>query len=124
MKAPVLARGVEIIDQHSHPHAAIGGAAHMLQQDPRGLVLVNDVVLDIERSLGMIGERDQTIEGLLARDQQPDARQISGRAVLAVRDDAAERGGLRRAQRLARIFLDVLRQADAAGKQAAARRGA
>ena len=89
----------------------------MLQQDPRGLVLVNDVVLDVERALGVIGERDQAVEGLLARDQQTDARQASRRAVLARRDDAAERGGLRRSQRRARIFLDVLRQADAARKQ-------
>ena len=58
-EAPVLARGVQIVDQHSHPHAAIRGTAHVLQQDPRGLILVNDVVLNVERPLGVIGERDQ-----------------------------------------------------------------
>ena len=72
-ETPVLARGVEIVHQHAHAHAAIGGGAHMLQQDSRGLVLMDDVVLDIEGSLGMIGERDQAIEGVLAGEQQPDS---------------------------------------------------
>ena len=72
-EAPVLARGVEVIHEHAHAHAAIGGAAHMLQKDPGGFILMNDVVLDVERALGVIGEREQTVEGFLARDQQPDA---------------------------------------------------
>ena len=38
-EAPILARGVEVVDEHAHAHAAIRGAAHVLQQDARGFVL-------------------------------------------------------------------------------------
>ncbi len=94
-EAPVLARGVEVVDEHAHAHAAIRGAAHVLQQNSRGLVLVNDVVLNVERALGAVGERDQAVEGLLSRGEQPDAGQVARIVVLACEGDAAEGGGLR-----------------------------
>ena len=66
-EAAVLARGVEVVHQHAHAHAAVGGAADVLQQDAGGFVLMNDVVLDVERALGVIGERDEAVQGRLAR---------------------------------------------------------
>ena len=71
---PVLARRIEIIHQHAHAHPPVGRAAHMLQQEPGRFVLMDDVVLDVERALGMIGERDQTVESFIAGEQQPDSR--------------------------------------------------
>ena len=38
-EAPVLAGGIQVIDQHPHPHAAIRREAHMMQQDARRIVL-------------------------------------------------------------------------------------
>ena len=92
-EAPVFARRIEIIDQDAHPHAAVRRQAHMMQQQPRGIVLLNDVVLDVERAFGMVGERDEIGQGLLARRQQADARQIL--VALLGRNEAAERRGLR-----------------------------
>ena len=74
---PVLARRIEIIDQHPHAHTAVRGQTHMLQQEPRGLVLMDDVVLDVERAFGVVRERDQAGQRLLAGRQQPDTRQIA-----------------------------------------------
>ena len=73
-KMAILARRVEIVHEHAHAHAAVGGAADVIQQGARRLVVTNDVVLDVERALGVVGERDQAVEGLIARGQQPDAR--------------------------------------------------
>ena len=38
-EAPVLARGVEVVDQHAHAHAAIGRGAHVVQKGPRAIRL-------------------------------------------------------------------------------------
>ena len=84
-EVPVLARGVQIVHQHAHAHAAVRGVADVLQQGARGLVLADDVILDVERALGMIGERDQAVEGLIARGQQPDAGEVARLALLALR---------------------------------------
>ncbi len=99
----VLARGVQIVDQQAHAHAAIRGAADVLEQVARRLVLPNDVVLDVERALGVIGERDQAVEGLIARGQQADAGEVASLAFLARGDDAAERGVLRIVEGYARM---------------------
>ena len=96
---PILAGGVEVIDQHPHAHAAVRREAHMMQQDARGIVLVNDVVLNVEGALGMIGEGDEIGQRLLARGQQADTGQVL--AACLRRNDVAERGRLRMPQRLA-----------------------
>ena len=71
-EAAVFAGGVEVIDQQAHPHAAIRRQAHMMQQQPRRIVLVDDVVLDVEGALGMVGKRDQ------ARRAPPPRRPAGG----------------------------------------------
>jgi len=72
-KMAILARRVEIVHEHAHAHAAVGGAADVIQQILRGLVVTNDVILQIDRTLGVVRERDEAIEGPLARGEQPDA---------------------------------------------------
>jgi len=113
-EAPVLPRRVQVIDQQPHPYAAVRRQAYMMQQCPRGLVLVNDVVLNVERPLGMIGERDEARQRLIARGQEPDAGKIF--ADLLLGDDAAQRGGLRFLKGDGPRFLDMPRQAGAAGE--------
>src|ERR1700690_1298028 len=109
-KMAILARRVEIVHEHAHAHAAVGSAADVIQQVLRGFVVANDVILEIERALGVVRERDETIEGLLARGEQTDARQGPRVAMLASLDNPPEPSVLMRLQRLARDFLDVLRQ--------------
>jgi hypothetical protein len=111
---PIFTHRIEIIHQNAHPHAAIRGQAHMIQQDPRGIVLVDDVVLNVERALGMVRERDEIGERLFARRQEVDTGQVL--VDLLARHDAAERRRLGVRQRFAVKFLDVARQADAAGQ--------
>jgi len=53
-EALILARGVQIIDQDAHPHSPVRRMPYVLQQYPCGLIFMNDVVLNVERSLGMI----------------------------------------------------------------------
>ena len=91
-EAPIFARRIEIIDQNAHPHAPIRREAHMMQQQPRGIVLMNDVVLNVQRALGMVRERDEVGQGLFPRGEEVNARQAL--VGLLARDDAAERGGL------------------------------
>src|ERR1700722_10395086 len=115
-KMPILARRVEIVHEHAHAHAAVGGAADVIQQVLRGFVVTNDVILEIDGALGVVRERDEAIESLLARGKQPDARQGPRVAVLTLLNDLPKLGVLRRLQRLAWDFLDVLRQARAPGE--------
>jgi hypothetical protein len=112
-EAPVLAGRIEVIHQHPHAYPPVRSLAHVLEQGARGFVLMDDVVLDVERAFGVVGERDQAVERLFAGRQQSDARQVPVAAVLARADDAGERAALRRLQGDARIFLDVQRQARA-----------
>jgi hypothetical protein len=51
---------------------------------------VDDVVLDVERFFGVIGERDQTGQRLVAGGKQPDAGKIL--AGFIALDDAPQRG--------------------------------
>jgi hypothetical protein len=113
-EAPVLPRRVQVIDQQPHPHTAVRRESYMMQQGPRGLILVNDVVLNVQRPLGMIGERDEARQRLITRGQEPDAGKILADLLLA--DDAAQRGGLRLLKGDRRRFLDMPRQAGAAGE--------
>jgi hypothetical protein len=117
---PVLASGIEIVDEDAHPHTPIRRQAHVMQEDPRRIVLLNDVVLNVQRALGVVGERDEIGQGFLARGQQPDARQAL--AGFLRRDDAPQRGGLWVRQRLAMGLRDVSRQAGAAGYEHCAER--
>src|ERR1700722_1489891 len=76
---------------------------------------MNDVVLNVERALGVIGERDEVGQSLLARREQADTRQIL--VALLTCNEAAERSCFRMGQRLAAGLVDVPRQANAAGQQ-------
>ena len=58
-ESPIFARGIEVIDENAHAHATLGRQAHVLQQEPRGIVLLNDVVLDVEGAFGMIRKRNE-----------------------------------------------------------------
>jgi len=62
-------RPYEIVDQNADPDAARGGELHMAQQQPGGIVLVDDVVLDVERALGVVGRRKQ-----LAKASSPELK--------------------------------------------------
>ena len=90
-KASILTGGVQIIHQHAHAHAAFRREAHMVQQGAGRIILMNDVVLDVEGTLGVIGQGDQTGQCLFARGQQANAREILG-AILGGDDFAQFRG--------------------------------
>ena len=53
-KIEVLADGVHVVHQQPHPHAAVGCPQRLIQQQLRGHVLADDVVLQIERALGSL----------------------------------------------------------------------
>ncbi len=113
-EAPILARGIQVVDEHAHPHAAVRGEAHVIQQCPAGVVLVNDVVLDVERALGMIRQRNEAGQRLFSRGQQADAGKVLGGIFSC--DDAPECRGLRMLKGRGRGLVHVPRQTGTPGQ--------
>ena len=110
----VAAGRVEIVDEQAHAHAALRGVAHIAQQQVPGLVVVDMVVLQVERPRGAPGEFDPRVERIRAQWQQPEAGQ-SGFGQRRLRDahERARRGGCQRGRRCG---LPARRQRAATGK--------
>jgi hypothetical protein len=71
----VFAGGVEVVHQQAHAHAARGGLAQLLQEQQADVVVLDQVVLHVERLLGVPRERDARVEGEGGLGQQPETRQ-------------------------------------------------
>jgi hypothetical protein len=67
----VAADGIQIVDDEAHAHAADRGVAHVAQQQVAGLVVVDLVVLDVERARGALGELDPGVERVEPGGHQP-----------------------------------------------------
>ena len=81
--------GVQVVDQQAHADAAHAGVAQRAQHVAAGPVVVDLVVLDVERALRAARELDPRGERVLARRHEPEAGQLAvGRRRI---DDAAER---------------------------------
>ncbi len=111
-EAPILSRGIEVIDEDPDPDTALRGLANVLQQNPRRFILRDDVVLNVERAFGVVGERDEACEGLVARGEQADAREI---APSGLGDQPAECSAADIMHRLAALLVHVSREARATG---------
>ena len=62
-----LLEGFPVVQQQSHPYAAIGGGDQPVNDERAGLISVEDVVLEVERALGEVDEQrsgDERIESI------------------------------------------------------------
>ena len=64
---------VVVVEQEADTHAAVGGAAHRCEQQHAGHVFSPDVVLDIERALGLVGKQHAGGECIAAVAQLDDS---------------------------------------------------
>ena len=115
----VLAAGVEVVDQQAHAHAALGGIAQRAQELQADAVVGQVVVLDVERALGPLRQRQPGIEGEVAGRQQPEARFAGAGLLQAGGGELAEAGADGVGHRRARGPLGQRRQAGAAGERCA-----
>ena len=67
------ASGVQIVNQQAHAHAALGGIAQCAQQVAAGRVVVDHVVLHVERHLRTADQLDTCRQRLRRPRQQPKA---------------------------------------------------
>ena len=67
MNSSIAADRVQIVDDQPHPHAAHCGVAQVAQQQVPGLVVVDLVVLDVERVRRPLGELDARVERIRRR---------------------------------------------------------
>jgi len=70
-----LAVGIQVIDQQANAHPAIGGAQQLGEQHLAGVVFDKNVVLDVERPLGLPDELSAQQEPVHAARKQPEPRQ-------------------------------------------------
>ena len=111
----LLARGVEVVDQQPHAHAALGrGGAHALQQGTRRIIAAHEVVLQVQRALGAVDQRGQRVEGFGAVDQRPQAGALRVRRRL-LHEPVERRARGRQGVRVRP--LDRRRQAGTAGQR-------
>src|SRR5213596_217265 len=73
----VLARGVEVVDEHAHAHAARGRVAQLAQQQQADLVGSDQVVLQVQRLLCAADQRDARVQRMVAIHQRAKAGQVS-----------------------------------------------
>ena len=66
-------RGVIVVEQETDTNAAVGGPTHRCKEQHAGHVLAPDVVLDVERVLGLVGKEHAGRECVPAVAQLDDA---------------------------------------------------
>jgi hypothetical protein len=67
-------REVDVVEQHAHAHAAIRRRQQALRQQAPGRVVLEDVVLQVDRVPGVVANATRLISALLAlvRSRKPD----------------------------------------------------
>ncbi len=95
---PVLAAGVQVVDQQAHAHAALGGVAQRAQEPAAGLVVGDVVILHVQRGLGAARQLHAGVQREGAQWHQPEA----GLVLFGLGDgrDAAQCGLVGRLDRL------------------------
>src|SRR5258708_6071354 len=81
----LLIEGAPVVEQHAHPHAAIGGGDEAVDDQRAGLIGVEDVVLEIERAVGELDESGARPERVQA--SRPEAEAGPNFVRLALRVD-------------------------------------
>ena len=90
----VLARGVEIVDEQAHAHAARRGVAQLTQELLADIVVLHEVVLRIDRLLGTPDQRHTRAESRLALGQKAETREAARvRGCCAIEDARQARVG-------------------------------
>ena len=74
-KHRVSAHGVQIVDQQPHAHAAQRRVAQVAHQEATGAIVLDQVVLDVERVAGPADKLDPGIERVETIRQKPKPRQ-------------------------------------------------
>ncbi len=82
--------------QHAHADAAIGRLQQALREQPSGRIVVEDVVLQVDRMLRLVRERHTAHERVVALGQQAESRKTRVRAELALDVVRRRRIGRRR----------------------------
>ena len=113
----ILDARVKIVDQQADANAALGRVAQLAQELQADAVVMEVVVLNVERERGTPRQRESPVQGEVAGRQQTEARFAGARLVQAGVCEHTQRGlvgvgeGRRGDLRLSR------RQARAAGKR-------
>jgi hypothetical protein len=109
----IVRRGADVVEQQTHPHAAVGCIEQTVRQHLAGGVAVPDVILHVEAFLGEFGQAEACQEGVGAPFEQQHGRHVgaSGKEVAGGLTELRV-GGI--AQRGRRRALDVGRQAGTA----------
>ncbi len=107
-----------VVEQQAHAHPAIGGTHQTLGQQPAGGVRFPDVVLQVERLLGELGERGPGGKGNLPAADDREAG-LAGVARGGLVEVATERGAGMVLEGLGLGARVVLRHAGAAGEEEA-----
>ena len=104
-----------VVQQQAHAHAAIGGGDQLLDQEGAALVGVEDVVLDVDGTLGHVGQRGAGQQRADAVVDEPEARPaVMARLRRCI--GSAEARGRDIGERLRRYRL-VIRRDGRAGRQ-------
>ena len=70
----IAARRIEVVDEQPHAHAAQRGVTHVAQQESAGGVVLDQVILKIERVLRPARELDPRVQRVDAYRHQPESR--------------------------------------------------
>jgi hypothetical protein len=90
---PLAAERIDVVEQHAHGDAAIGGGQHLPRQQPPGQVAAPDIVLQVERAPRGAGGSGTDREGLGRLAHHRDA--AVARLARAAHADAGQRRGHR-----------------------------
>ena len=69
----VLSADVEIVEQDAHAHAAIRSREDALRDEPAGRVVVEDVVLQVERMRGVVDQHDAAHQRIGVAEQRAES---------------------------------------------------
>ena len=111
----IAARRIEVVDQQPHAHAAQRGVAQVAQQQAPGLVVVDVVVLKVQRVLRPARELDPRVERIEAVGHQPEPRELGRRNGSLC--NSHKRTVRRRLHRRRMGALDLERQRPATGQE-------
>ena len=97
---------VEVVEQQAYAHALIRCPQQVLRNQPAGRVVVEDVVLQVDRVLRVVSQRNATHQGVVAECEQAEAGWVEMLVSLGM-DVASARRTDGRWQRLRRLLDEV-----------------
>jgi hypothetical protein len=73
----VLVVEADVVQKHAYAHAAVGCCEQALGHEPAGVVVVEDVVLQVDRMRRVVDQRDAAHQGIVAARQQAKAGNVA-----------------------------------------------